>query len=112
MDHIGAVPVFSAEHDYAGETQGATQQSSQAFYQNDAYPMERPFFGCLQPCNGALRRIDFVKTQPLIAIGRGSNNDFILQGMRISKQCPSLCFFTPSPLSLRFFYLFIFFQKK
>ncbi|KAI0282349.1 kinase-like domain-containing protein [Russula aff. rugulosa BPL654] len=46
--------------------------------------MERPFFGCLQPCNTALRRIDFVKTQPLIAIGRGANNDFVLPGMRIS----------------------------
>jgi hypothetical protein len=84
MDHIAAVPVFSAEHDYAGETQGATQQASQAFY-NDAYPMERPFFGCLQPCNTALHRIDFVKTQPLIAIGRGANNDFVFPGMRISK---------------------------
>jgi serine/threonine/tyrosine protein kinase RAD53 len=84
MDHIAAVPVFPAEHDYAGETQGATQQASQAFYQNDMY-LERPFFGCLQPCNTALRRIDFVKTQPLIGIGRGVNNDVVLPGMRISK---------------------------
>ena len=52
---------------------------------NDVHPMDRPFFGCLQPCNTALRRIDFVKTQPLIAIGRGANNDFVLPGMRISK---------------------------
>jgi len=84
MDQIVAVPVFSAEHEYAGETQGATQQASQ-FYQNDAYPVERPYFGCLQPCNTMLRRIDFVKTKPLIALGRGMNNDFVLPGMRISK---------------------------
>lgn len=84
MDDIGAVPVFPVEYDYAGETQGATQQASQAFYPNDMHAMERPYFGCLQPCNTALRRIDFVKTQPLIAIGRGANNDFILPGMRIS----------------------------
>jgi len=98
MDHIAAVPVvgFPAEHEYAGETQGATQQASQAFYQNDVYPMERPFFGCLQPCNTALRRIDFVKTQPLIAIGRGASNDFVLPGMRISK----LTAFFTLPLSL------------
>lgn len=110
--------MFSAENDYAGETQGATQQSSQAFYHNDAHPMERPFFGCLQPCNGALRRIDFVKTQPLIAIGRGANNDFVLPGMRISKQClspfpPSLCPFTPLLCPRGFsIYLFIFPKKK
>jgi serine/threonine/tyrosine protein kinase RAD53 len=85
MDHLVAVPVFSAEYDYAGETQGATQQASQAFYQNEGHPMERPFFGCLQPCNHALRRIDFVKTKPLVAIGRGAGNDFILPGMRISE---------------------------
>ncbi|KAF8494633.1 kinase-like protein [Russula emetica] len=85
MDHqISAVPGFPAEHDYAGETQGATQQASQAFYQNDVYAMERTFFGCLQPCNAALRRIDFVKTQPIIGIGRGANNDFVFPGMRIS----------------------------
>jgi serine/threonine/tyrosine protein kinase RAD53 len=76
---IAAVP----EYEYAGETQGATQQASQAFYQNDA--LDRPFFGCLQPCNTALRTIDFAKTQPHIAIGRGANNDFVLPGMRISK---------------------------
>lgn len=85
MDHFAAVPVFPVEHDYAGETQGATQQASQAFYQNDMHLMERPYFGCLQPCNTALRRIDFVKSQPLIVIGRGVNNDFVLPGMRISK---------------------------
>ncbi len=87
MEHtanIPLVPGLPGEHDYAGETQGATQQASQAFYQNEA-PMERPFFGCLQPCNTALRRIDFMKTKPLIAIGRGVNNDFVLPGMRISK---------------------------
>jgi ser/thr/tyr protein kinase RAD53 len=87
MDHhvVAAVPGFPVEYEYAGETQGATQQASQAFYQNDVHPMERPFFGCLQPCNTALRRIDFVKTQPLVAIGRGANNNFVLPGMRISK---------------------------
>ncbi|KAF8265517.1 kinase-like domain-containing protein [Lactarius quietus] len=60
------------EHDYAEETQGATQQASQyAVYLNSVHPMESPFFGCLQPCNTALRRIDFQKTQPNNAIGRG-----------------------------------------
>jgi ser/thr/tyr protein kinase RAD53 len=78
---LAAVP----EYEYAGETQGATQQASQAFYQNDMHTIERPFFGCLQPCNTALRRIDFGKNQPRIAIGRGANNDFVLPGMRISK---------------------------
>jgi len=101
MDHtagVAAVPGFPAEHDYAGETQGATQQASQAYYGNE-HPMERPFFGCLQPCNTALHRIDFKKTQPLIAIGRGPNNDFVLPGMRISKLMP---FFFPFISSLSF----------
>lgn len=85
MDQIAAVPVFPVEHEYAGETQGATQQASQAFYQNDGHPMERPFFGCLQPCNAVLRKLDFVKTQPIVTIGRGVNNDFVMPGMRISE---------------------------
>ena len=73
------------EHEYAEETQGATQQASQyAAYGNPVHPMESPFFGCLQPCNTALRRIDFQKTQPHNAIGRGPGNNFILPGMRIS----------------------------
>ena len=79
-----AAPIL--EHEYAGETQGATQQASQyaSFYANSVHPMESPFFGCLQPCNTALRRIDFQKTQPNNAIGRGPTNNFILPGMRIS----------------------------
>ena len=78
-----AAPIFEPE--YAGETQGATQQASQyALYGNSVHPMESPFFGCLQPCNGALRRIDFQKTQPHNLIGRGPTNDFVLPGMRIS----------------------------
>jgi hypothetical protein len=111
MDHqIAAVPGFPAEHDYAGETQGATQQASQAFYQNDVHAMERSFFGCLQPCNTALRRIDFVKTQPIIAIGRGANNDFVFPGMRISKFMPfsfPLASFPPSSF-VPVFFLFYF----
>jgi len=78
------------EHEYAGETQGATQQASQVFNINDPHGMERPFFGCLQPCNGALRRIDFLKTNPHISIGRGGSNTFILPGMRISAHPLSL----------------------
>lgn len=83
-----AAPIL--EHEYAGETQGATQQASQytSFYTNSVHPMESPFFGCLQPCNNALRRIDFQKTQPQNAIGRGPNNSFILSGMRISACVP------------------------
>lgn len=73
------------EHEYAGETQGATQLASQySFFTNSVDPMESPFFGCLQPCNTALRRLDFQKTQPHNAIGRGPGNDFVLPGMRIS----------------------------
>ena len=92
MDHTAGTAAAPGEYEYAGETQGATQQASQVFYPNDVHPMERPFFGCLQPCNTALRRIDFLKTQPLISIGRGANNDFALPGMRISafQPVPSL----------------------
>lgn len=72
------------EHDYAGETQGATQQASQNFYLSDVHPVDRPFFGCLQPCNSTIRRVDFLKTNPIITIGRGLNNDIQLEGMRIS----------------------------
>ena len=68
------------------------------FYTNDAHPMDRPFFGCLQPCNSALRRIDFVKTSPVVRIGRGPNNDFNFPGIRISaKPLP------PSTLHFSFF---------
>lgn len=79
-----AVPI--SDQEYAGETQGATQQASQytSFYPNSVHPMESPFFGCLQPCNTALRRIDFQKTQPHNTVGRGPGNDFVLPGMRIS----------------------------
>lgn len=79
-----AAPILEPE--YAEETQGATQQASQyaSAYGNAVHPMESPFFGCLQPCNTALRRIDFQKTQPHNAIGRGASNNFILPGMRIS----------------------------
>ncbi|KAI9455891.1 kinase-like protein [Russula earlei] len=77
-------PAALAEYDFPGETQGATQQASQAFYPNDVHPMDRPFFGCLQPCNTALRRIDFVKTKPLVSIGRGTTNDHVLASLRIS----------------------------
>ena len=83
------------EYDYGGETQGATQQASQTFYANDVHPMDRPFFGCLQPCNSALLRIDFVKTRPIVRIGRGPNNDFNFPGMRISAKP-----FPPPPRSL------------
>ena len=86
------------EYDYGGETQGATQQASQTFYSNDVHPMDRPFFGCLQPCNSALRRIDFVKTRPTVRIGRGPNNDFTFLGMRISAKP-----FPPSPPVYSFF---------
>ena len=92
---ISAAP---GEHDYAGETQGATQQASQNFYANDVHPMDRPFFGCLYPCNSALHRIDFVRTNPIVKIGRGPNNDVIMPGMRISAKpspsFPSLFFFS------------------
>ena len=101
-----------AEYEYGGETQGATQQASQPFYTNDVHPMDRPFFGCLQPCNSALRRIDFVKTKPIVRIGRGPNNDFTFPGMRISakpflRSPPSLLLSLPPPFAyesrLRFF---------
>jgi serine/threonine/tyrosine protein kinase RAD53 len=93
------------EYEYGGETQGATQQASQTFYANDVHPMDRPFFGCLQPCNSALRRIDFVKTRPIVRIGRGPNNDFNFPGMRIStKPVPPIpllfCFLPPPTLCL------------
>src|SRR5260221_5858957 len=83
------------EYDYGGEMQGATQDASQTFYRNDVHPMDRPFFGCLQPCNSALRRVDFVKTRPIVRIGRGPNNDFTFLRMRISAKP-----FPPSPPSL------------
>lgn len=104
MDHTAGVAAAPGEYEYAGETQGATQQASQVFYPNEVHPMERPFFGCLQPCNSGLRRIDFLKTQPIISIGRGANNDFVLPGMRISALAP----FPVSP-SLPLFPLFCFF---
>jgi hypothetical protein len=111
MDHIGAAPGFPAENDYAGETQGATQQASQAFYQGDVHPMERSFFGCLQPCNTVLHRIDFVKTEPLVAIGRGANNHFILPVMRISKFCLSLPSLSSFPRWI-FSFFFLIEEKK
>lgn len=95
MDHTAGVAAAPGEYEYAGETQGATQQASQVFYPNEVHPMERPFFGCLQPCNSGLRRIDFLKTQPIISIGRGANNDFVLPGMRISALAPVLCLTLP-----------------
>jgi hypothetical protein len=70
-------------HEYAGETQGATQQASQ--YASFFNGVETPFFGCLQPCHSALRRIDFQKAHVQNTIGRGPNNDFVLSGMRVSE---------------------------
>ncbi|KAI0267103.1 kinase-like domain-containing protein [Gloeopeniophorella convolvens] len=67
--------------EHEGETQNATQQASQLA---GAHPTESPFFGCLQPCNGALRRLDFQKTHPSNTLGRGPGNDYVLPGMRIS----------------------------
>jgi hypothetical protein len=76
-------------HDYAGETQGATQQASQcASFYSAAHPMNRPFFGSLYPCHTNLRRIDFQKVHPNNTIGRGPANDFILPGMRVSAYIP------------------------
>ena len=93
------------EEDDCGQvTLVATEQASHAFYTNDVDPMDRPFFGCLQPCNSALRRIDFVKTRPVVRIGRGPNNDINFPGIRISaKSLPpsTLLFFPPSTLCLR-----------
>jgi hypothetical protein len=93
----------SGEDDSGGDvTLVATQQAPQ----DDVYPMDRPFFGCLQPCNSALRRIDFVKTRPIVRIGRGPNNDINFPGMRISaKPLPPstllFSFFPPSAICLR-----------
>ena len=82
------------------------QQASQTFYSNDIHPMDRPFFCCLQPCNSALRRIDFVKTRPIVRIGRSPNNDFTFPGMRISAKpfppSPSFFFFSLRPSTLCF----------
>ncbi|KAH9988445.1 kinase-like domain-containing protein [Russula compacta] len=83
QQHVDIAAAPGGEYDYAGETQGATQQASQIFYGNDVHPMDRPFFGCLLPCNTVLRRIDFMKTRPNISVGRGPTNDFVLPGMRI-----------------------------
>ncbi|KAI0301033.1 kinase-like domain-containing protein [Multifurca ochricompacta] len=85
MEPPAAIPLTN-EHENVGETQGATQQASQyaSYYANSVHPMESPFFGCFQPCNTALRRLDFQKTHPHNAIGRGPGNDFVLHGMRIS----------------------------
>jgi serine/threonine/tyrosine protein kinase RAD53 len=90
--------IAPGEHDYVGETQGATQQASQNFYLSDVHPMDRPFFGCLQPCNSAMRRVDFLKTNPIITIGRGANNNIVLMGMRISADSFS-SFLSPFPCS-------------
>jgi hypothetical protein len=88
--------VAPGEHDYVGETQGVTQQASQNFYANKVHPMDWPFLGCLHPCNSKLHRIDFVRTNPIVKIGRGPNNDVIMSGMRISaKPFLSLSIFFP-----------------
>lgn len=109
MDHTAGTAAAPGEYEYAGETQGATQQASQLFLSNDIHPMERPFFGCLQPCNSGLRRIDFLKTQPHISIGRGATNDFALPGMRIS----ALALFPVSPFPpLLSLFFFVFYVKR
>ena len=97
---ISAAP---GEHGYAGKTQGATQQASQNFYTNNVHPMDRLFFGCLHPCNLALHCIDFVRTNLIVKIGCGPNNDVIMPGMWISaKPFPSFPSF--------FFFPFFFFH--
>jgi hypothetical protein len=86
MEPIAAASAALHNNDCAGETQGATQQASQyaLYYPGVVHPMESPFFGCLQPCHTALRRIDFQKSRPHNTVGRGPGNDFTLPGMRIS----------------------------
>jgi len=100
--YSAGISTAPGEHDYAGETQGATQQASQNFYANDVHPMDRPFFGCLHPYNSKLDRIHFVRTNPIVKIGCGTNNDVIMSGIRMSaKPFPSF----PS----HFFFPFFFF---
>ena len=86
MEPIAAASAALHNNECAGETQGATQQASQyaSYYPGVVHPMESPFFGCLQPCHTALRRIDFQKSRPHNSVGRGPGNDFTLPGMRIS----------------------------
>jgi ser/thr/tyr protein kinase RAD53 len=95
----------NGEYADGGETQGATQQASQyaPFYNG----VESPFFGCLQPCHSALRRIDFQKTHAQNTIGRGPANDFVLTGMRVSEY-PA--FFFSGVISLSTFFKFFFFS--
>ena len=85
-----------------GKTQGATQQALQNFYTNDVHPMDRPFFGRLYPCNSLLHCIDFVRTNPIVKISRGPNNDVIVPGMWISVK--------PFPSFPSFFFPFFFFH--
>jgi hypothetical protein len=96
--YLAGTLVAPGEHDYVGEMQGVTQQASQNFYANDMHPMDWPFFACLYPCHMALHCINFVRTNLIIKIGHGPNNDVIMPGMWISAKpfpsFPSLFFFS------------------
>ena len=88
--YLAGISAASGEHNYVGETQGMTQQALQNFYANDMHSMDWPFFGCLYPCNLVLHHINFVRTNPIIKIGHGPNNDIIMSSMWISaKPLPS-----------------------
>jgi hypothetical protein len=112
MEPIAAASAALHNNECAGETQGATQQASQyaSYYPGVVHPMESPFFGCLQPCHTALRRIDFQKSRPHNSVGRGPGNDFTLPGMRISAlfslSHPLVPFGRGGDVSFSFFFFF------
>jgi serine/threonine/tyrosine protein kinase RAD53 len=76
------------------QTQMATQGTVGAMPSIDAH-----LWGFLQPCTGALLRIDFWKASPVYDIGRNKEgNQIVLPGFKVSEYpaqtptVPSLCF--------------------
>ena len=86
------------EYDYGGKTQGAMLRAS--YYTNNVYPMDRPFFGCLQPCNSALHRIDFVKTKLIVRfVAQLTTSPFLGCGSVRPPAPFSFAFSLPSPFA-------------
>jgi serine/threonine/tyrosine protein kinase RAD53 len=79
------------DEDYSmmGEDQmpyGVLQATQEQYFPSQPIPVDGHLWGFLQPCNAALKRIDFLKMNPTYTIGRGAGNDFLLEGFKVSNR--------------------------
>jgi len=68
------------------ESEQQTQSTQQASQPTTSGTIDSHLWGYLQPCSGALARIDFWKIKPKYTIGRNTEqNHIVLPGLKISQ---------------------------